>query len=141
MAVTSKALDKTQALNIMYDFFKFLQKSVSQSSTPNAEELEKYLSKNFELTNNGQPMVRSAADFLTRIQKFQKKYSKLEISKPLEDPIMQDNKLAILYKYNFTPRTGGSKEIIIMSLATFEENKMRSWHIISHEKGTGDWDK
>jgi hypothetical protein len=141
MAVTSKALDKTQAIHIIYDFFKFFQKSISQSSAINASELEQYLSKNFELTSNGQTITRSAAEYLTRMQKFQKKYSKFEISKPLEEPIMHDNKFAILYRLNLTPRTGGSKEVYIMSFATFEDNKIRSWHEVSHELPTGEWDK
>lgn len=141
MAVTSKALDKTQAINIIYDFFKFFQKSISQSSTPNAAELEHHLSKNFEITSNGQSIARSAAEYLPRLQKFQKKYSKFEISKPLEEPIIHDNKLALLYKANLTLRSGGNKEVFIMSYATFEENKIRSWHQVAHEKGTGDWDK
>jgi hypothetical protein len=140
MAVASK-IDKTQALQVIYEFFTYFQKCITQSKAPNASEIEQHLSKNFEISSNGQIVGKTAAEYLTRMQKFQKKYSRFEISKPLSEPVLQDNRLAIFYKVNLTAQTGQNKEVFIMALANIEDNKIRSWTQVANEKGTGDWDK
>jgi hypothetical protein len=141
MAMTTKTLDKTQAIHVIYEFFKHFQKCINQSIEPNLAELEQYITKNFQITSSGHPVAKSSADYLKRLQNFQKKHSKWEISKPLEEPLVQDNRITLFYKVNLTSKTGEKKEVYIMAIGTIEDNKIRSWNQVAHEQGTGSWDK
>ena len=86
--VAIKSLDKNKTLNIIYDFFKQFKTWCSRSPvTPSVEELEKYLSRNLQMFNNGQLVVKSAANYLDRLKKFQ-------ISKWPRPPCISQRKIA-----------------------------------------------
>jgi hypothetical protein len=139
--VATKSLDKTKNLNIIYDFFKEFQTWFGPSAyTPTANELEKYLSKNLQMFNNGQLVVKSAANYLDRLQKFQKKYSNFQISEPLEEPLIHDNQATIYYQLDLTTKSGQHKQVFIMGLLTIEDNKISRWIEVTNEKGASNWD-
>lgn len=139
--MVTKSLDKTSILNVVYNFFKQFQTWCGPSAiTPSANELEKYFSKNLQMFNNGQLVVKGAANYLDRLKKFQKKYSKFQISEPLEEPLITDNHGTIYYKLDLTTQSGEHKQVYIMGLFTIEDNKISRWVEVTHEKGAGNWD-
>lgn len=139
--MVTKSLDKTKVLSIVYDFFKKFQVWCGPSSViPSTEELEKIFSKNLQMFNNGQLIVKSAVNYLDRVQKFQKKYSAFKISEPLEEPLISDNQATIYYRLDLTTHNGQHKQIYIMGLFTVEDNKISRWVEVTHEKGAGNWD-
>lgn len=139
--MVTKTLDKNKAMNIIYDFFKQFPTWFAQPAvTPSLNELERYLSKNLQMYNNGQLVVESAANYLDRLQKFQKKYSNFQISKPLEEPLICDNQAAIYYQLDLTTHNGQHKQVYIMGLLTIEDDKISRWIEVTNDKGTGNWD-
>lgn len=134
-------MDKTKTLGVIFDFFKQFQKWCSPSAaTPSLSELEKYISKNLQMSSNGQSVTRSSANYLDRLLKFQKKYSSFQISEPLEEPIIYDNRAAIYYRLDLTTKTGQHKQVYIMGLVTIEDDKISRWIQVTNEKGLGTWD-
>lgn len=139
--VATKSFDKTKILNVVYDFFKQFQVWCGPSAhTPSVNELEKYLSKNLQMFNNGQLVARSSANYLDRLQKFQKKYPKFQISKPIEEPLICDNQGVIYYQIDLTAQNGQHKQVYVMGLFTIEDDKISRWVEVTHEKGAGNWD-
>lgn len=135
-------VSKEEALSTVYDFFKQFQTWISSGKVPAQSEVERYLSPHFKITSNGHLIGRNAADYLARIKKFQEKYSRFEISKPLEEPIHHGNEIAIYYRVDLTPKNGGSpKQVFILALGTIEEHHITRWTQVTHQQGSSDWDK
>lgn len=140
--MTAKNLDKTKAVNVVYEFFK--QFSIwcgSSPLTPTTHELEKYLSKDLQMVNNGQLVVKSAADYLERLKKFQKKYSYFQISDPLTEPVVSGHQVVLYYHVDVTTHKEEHKQIYLMGLFTIEDDKISQWIEVSSEKNGGNWDK
>lgn len=140
MAVKTQ-LDKAHALEVIYGFFKEFQNWISQSKVPTVADLEHFLAKKFHISSNGQHAAHSANEYHNRYQKFLKKYSKFEISKPIEEPVISGNRIAFHYKVDLTTHQNQHKQVFIATIATIEDNKILEWHQIAHESGAGDWDK
>lgn len=143
MAMTkTETLSKERATQLIYDFFKQFQTWLTSGKAATQVEVDRFLSSNFRITSNGHVVGRSSADYLARIRKFQEKYSGYAVSKPLEEPIVSGNEIAIHYRVDLTPRKGGpAKQIFILALGTIEDNRITRWTQVAHEQGTGDWDK
>lgn len=136
-----KDLDKTRIIGVVYDFFKQFQVWCDPSAiTPNANELEKFFSKNLQMFNNGQVVVKSAANYLDRLQAFKKKYSNFKISEPLEEPLISGDRVSVYYRLDLTTQEGQHKQVYIMGLFTIEDNKISRWVEVTHEKGMENWD-
>lgn len=133
-------LDQDQAIKVIYGFFKDFQTWISQSKTVSIADLEHHLAKNFQITSNGQSKGKSAADYLTRLQKFQKKYSRFEMSQPIDEPLIHGNRVALYYRVDLTTKTGQHKQVQIMALGTIEDNKIKQWHQVDHEGTISEWD-
>jgi hypothetical protein len=140
MVKTAEHIDMHQAINAIYGFFKQVNDSCKHETPATQAEIEPFLTKNFQLNSNGQTVCRSSADYLTRLQKFQKKYSRFECSKPVFEPVTEGNRIAFQYKVDLTSRSGQHKQVFITAIATIEHNKMISWYQTAHQQGTGDWD-
>jgi hypothetical protein len=140
MAVKTQ-LDKTQVLEIIYGFFKEFENWIGQSKVPTVADLEKYLAKKYHISSNGQHVAHSTDEYLNRYQRFQKKYSKFQISKPIEEPLISGNRVAFHYKVDLTTHQNQRKQVFIGTIATIEDNKILDWNQIAHESGAGDWDK
>lgn len=141
-AVKTAPLAKQEALNVIYDFFKQFQSWISAAKAPIQSEVEKNLSPHFKITINGQIAGKTSADYVSRIKELQNKYSRVEISKPLEEPIYSGNEIAIYYRLDLTPKAGGPvKQVYILALGTIEDKHITRWTQVTHQKGTGDWDK
>lgn len=139
--MVTKTLDKTKTLSVIYDFFKqFKQWCGPSAVTPSANELEKYLSKNLQMFNNGHLIVKGAANYLERLKKFQSKYSNFQISEPLEEPLMEDNRASLYYKLELTTRNGQHREVYVMGLFTIEQDKISRWFEVTNERGMELWD-
>lgn len=138
----TKSLEKTNVKSIVYDFFKQFPTWVGRSAvTPTVEQLDKYLSKNLQMHNNGQIVAKSSANYLDRLKKFQKKYSNFQISEPLEEPLIVGNQASIYYRLDLTTSTGQHKQVYIMGLFTIHDDKISKWIEVTNEKeAAGGWD-
>lgn len=142
VATKTAPITKEEALAVVSDFFKHFQTWISTAKVPVQSELERYLSPQFTITSNGHLTGRTAAEYLTRVKKLQEKYSRFEISKPLEEPIHQGNEIALYYRVDLTPRSGGAnKQVYILALGRIEDHRIVRWTQVTHQHGTGDWDK
>lgn len=133
-----QSISKEKALSVIYDFQKWL----SEGKDPSKSDVEKYLSPHFKITSNGILIAQSSTEYLARLKIFHEKYSKMEISKPLQEPLHHGNEIAIYYRANLTPRKGGAaKQVYILAIGSIEDNRIARWTQVSHEEGTGNWDK
>ena len=141
MATTKGAdLDTHQAITAIYNFFKKINEVCGKSVPATIQDIEEFLTHNFQLTSNGQTICKNPSDYLNRLHKFQKKYSRFECSKPTIEPITEGNRIAFQYKVDLTSRHGPQKQVFISGIATMDHNKLAGWTQVAHEKGTGDWD-
>lgn len=139
--MATKTLERTK-INVIFDFFNQFPKWCGKTAvTPTIDELEKYISKNLQMFNNGQIAARNSASYLERIKNFQKKYSNFQVSKPLEVPLIQENRVAIYYKLDLTTHTGQHKEVFVSGLITIENDKISRWVEVTNEHEAGHWDK
>jgi hypothetical protein len=140
--VATKTLDKTKMLSVIFDFFKQFKTWCGESPvTPSANELEKYFSKNLQMFNNGQLVVKGGAHYLDRLKQFQRKYSGFHISEPLEEPIVCGNQAALYYRIDLITRQGEKKQVYILGMLTMEDDKISRWVEVTNEKGTRpQWD-
>jgi hypothetical protein len=141
--MATKTLDKPQtSINVIYQFFKQVENWCGSSPTlPSVSELEKYLSKDFQLFNNGQLIVKGAATHLNRLKKFQEKYASIRVSKPLEEPLLCGNQGSIYYKLDLTTHQGQHREVFIIALFTIENERIQRWVEVTSEKSHADrWD-
>lgn len=141
MATTKGAdIDTHQAITALYTFFKKINTACTQSQPATLQEVDEFLSKNFQLTSNGQVVCKNETDYLHRLQKFQKKYSRFECSKPVVEPVTEGNRIALQYRVDLTERNGAHKQVFISGIVTMDHNKISEWTQVAHEKGTGSWD-
>lgn len=135
------ALDKNQATAFFNNFLKNFSNMCNRPNAPTVSDLEKFFTKNLQLTSNRKQITKSVSDYLNRITNLHKKYSHFEVSNLLEEPIISGNKVAVTYDLTMTPRSGGSKVIVnIAAFATIEDNKIAQWVQVVNEKGSSKWD-
>lgn len=130
-----KTLERTKGLHVVSEFFK----QFSKWCTPGAaavtlNDLEKYISKDLQMYNNGKQVARSSANYLERVQKFQKKYAKFQVSEPIEEPLVNENRASIYYKVDLTTQNGQHKQVFILGMFTLENDKISHWVEVSNEK-------
>lgn len=132
--MATKTLEQTK-LKAVFDFFHQFSKWISPSpATPTVNELEKYLAKDFQMFNNGKAVVKGSSHYLERLKNFQKKYSKFQISEPLEEPILSEKHAALYYKLDLTTHQGQHKQIFIAALFELENDKIKRWVEVTSEK-------
>lgn len=135
-----KVADKNKVLNVINDFFKQFQIWFNRSSgAPSTTDFEKCFSKNLQMFDNGQLVIRGAANYADRLQKFQKKYSDFKISEPLEEPLVCGNQAVFYYRLDLTTHNGQHKQVYIMGLFTIEDDKISRWVEVTHEKDSENW--
>lgn len=132
---STTTLDRRQSLQMIERFFQTLQKCCTQKEPIQASALEPFLSKNFQLTSNERVLARSLNDYLARLTNFQKKFSNFEITGPSSEPVMEGNRLVVPYSIDCTTKDGERHEVLIIGIGTIEDNKIKAWHQITHEKG------
>src|SRR5262245_38337112 len=115
---TAEHLDTHQVITSIYNFFNQVSTACEKGKPASLHELEPFLNKNFQLNSNGQTVCKNSNDYVTRLQKFQKKYSRFECSKPTFEPLTEGNRLAFQYKVDLTSRTGQHKQVFITAICT-----------------------
>lgn len=131
-------LTKNQAQAIVGSLFKNFQAWITQPQDPTISEIEKIFSRDFQLTSNGLLASKDLADHVKRLAKLRKKYSRIEVKESSEEPLVSDHKFAVYYTLHLTSHTRQESLIDIMAIATVEDNKIKRWIQVAHEKGK-DW--
>lgn len=139
MVTKTATLEKNQAATLVKKYFDHFQ-TVLNTPNSNPSDLEKYLSRHFHMTSNGHTIAKSFQDYLNRVEKFRKKYSRFDISELHEEPIISGNRAVFNYDIHLTSRNGQRSEVNIMAIGTIEDNKITHWTQVAHEKGTDHWD-
>lgn len=140
MAKTA-AMTNAQATAWAKNFLNSFQNLCKQSNNPTVAELEKIMAHNVHVTSNGREIARNAAEYLNRIMKMRKKYSSFDINNPSAEPLMADNHMVVQYELNWRTQDGQKVNVVIMAMATVEDNRLVKWVQVAHEKNTGRWDK
>lgn len=133
--------EKTHSLSVIYAFFHYIDNWISKPGKANLTETETYLAKDFNIASNGKIVARSAEEYQTRMERFKSKYSRFEISEPLEEPIASGNQIVLHYYVTLTTHSGEQKTVHIMAMATIENDKIARWIQVANETETGTWDK
>lgn len=130
-----KTLERTKGLHVVSEFFKQFSKWCAPGAAAvTLNDLEKYISKDLQMYNNGKQVARSSANYLERVQKFQKKYTKFQVSEPIEEPLVNENRASIYYKVDLTTQNGQHKQVFILGMFTLENDKISHWVEVSNEK-------
>jgi hypothetical protein len=133
-------LEKTQAISTIYNFFTYFESWIRKGTPVDLEELERYLTKDFQFISNGKQLAASAANYAERMETFRKKYTKFEISQPLEEPFISENQIVLNYQIDVTSHDNEHGKITIMAMGTIENNKIQKWAQVANAKGIQDWD-
>lgn len=137
----SPALDKTQARQALHGFLELFQTLCNTTDSLKPSELEKYLTQNTELSSNGKIVCHNVKEYLSRIEKYRKKYSHIEIKILMKEPLIAEHNAIINYSARMTGRAGENVELNIMAIAKInDEGKISNWTQVVHEKGTSHWD-
>lgn len=129
-------LDKNESKQLIQHFFELFQNWCNQSSLPSKEELEKYLTDNFQLISNDKLICKDCSDYAQRLGGIQNKYSHLSLSKFLEEPLICGDKMVVRYNVDFTLKDGQKGQINVMAITKIQDKKFSSWTEVMHEKGT-----
>jgi uncharacterized NAD(P)/FAD-binding protein YdhS len=127
-----------EASVLLNEVFKHFQNWIKQSKDPTLAEVEKFFTQDFQLYSNGLLISKNLSDHLNRIAKLRKKYSRIKIEGPHDEPLVSDNKFATHYTFHLTTHTGQESQIDVMAIVTTEDNKCKRWTQVAHEKGK-DW--
>lgn len=141
MPLTKTKLDKNQAVSIVSEYLEKLESLIENQQPIKASDITEFVSNNYTFTTNGQQVCRSANEYANRLNKLQKKYARMQMSSFIEDPIFENNKLAVYYTADLIPHSGQKKQVFLQGVATLEDNKISSWQQVVCEKGGSDWDK
>lgn len=142
MAITKPtALDKEVALEITQDFFEKFEFCCNQSKTPIASDLEKFLSPHFRITSNGKVMAKSLDEYISRMSKFQQKYSHMEITNLIVDTLSSGYQIVARYTIYLTSRTGNKRQVEIIAIAALENHRFVSWDLVANDHGAEHWDE
>lgn len=136
-------IDKAQALALIDNFFEQFQNSCNRPEAPKTTDFEKVLSKNFRIFSNGKPMAKGLEDYVVRVASIKKRYPHVDITGPLEEPLLAGNKATILYDLEIKKPSGEKAHIYMMAMVTFEDNKIAEWVQVNHERNDKDqnrWD-
>lgn len=134
-------LDKQETLALLRGFLNDFQNCINQDTKPVANHFDKYLDPHFQVISNGRAISNGLTEYLKRVAHFQQRYSHCEIHLKQEDLVWGDNRLACHYHANLTDKNGQRVQIYMMVIATIEQDKFRHWTQVSHEEGTGQWEK
>lgn len=139
MVVTKKPdLNESQATTLLHDLFKHFQSWIKQANEPTLAEIGKIFTPDFQLFSNGLLGSKDLSDHLHRLAKLRKKFARIEIDGPFEEPLVSHNKLSVYYGLRLIPHHGQESHIDIMATATLENNKFKQWTQVAHERKK-DW--
>lgn len=126
--------EKSQNTEIVENFLKAFCAWMDKSkAAPKESDLDKYLSKNFQIKRNEHFQAKSLNDYLARINKLRETYSSCLIPDP-SNLISTDNKIAVRFEATFAETEGTKTTYLISAFATVENGKIAFWEEISHEK-------
>lgn len=139
MVPTKKSdLSESQAITLLHDLFKQFQIWIRQAKDPTLSEIGKIFTSDFQLFSNGLLGSKDLSDHLHRLAKLRKKYARIEIEGPFEEPLVCHNKLAVYYALRLIPHSGQESQVAIMATAMIEDNKFKRWTQVAHERKK-DW--
>lgn len=138
MVMTKTAtLTRSQAAALVRSLFDQLEGWFQTTQDPPASQFEK-LTSDFQLVSNGSLVSQSLPQHIRRITALRKKYKRLEVTGPYEEPLVCENQLACHYSYHWILQNGEEENYDIISIITLEGHKIKRWEQVVHEKGM-DW--
>jgi len=140
MAKTS-ILNKNEALTLLNNFFEAFQHWCNQPDSPSPADLEKFLSRNFQISSNEKLLCKNLTEYHNRVMQIRKKYAHVDITGPLEEPLLCDNKIVIQYDLNLRTHEGQKNQVYLIAIGTIDNHKFSHWTQATHQKGTENWDK
>jgi hypothetical protein len=140
MQNTQTLLDKKQAAALIKEFFDQFQNSCNKPKQPNSADFQKFLAPDFHITSNDHPLAKNLQEYMVSLANVQKKYSNFKVVPSKEELIISKNKVVIEYELHANSiQTKQPVKILMMAIATVEDNKFKNWIEVSHQKGAGQW--
>ena len=139
MVVVKTELNKNQALAKINGFMDAFQTWCSNPESPTIQDLEKFLTTNFQLFSNGELKYRDLNEYLVRINGLRDKYSQLEVNGPFDEPLLADNQAVICYDINLFSEEDGEVHLCTMAIVTFQGDKIAKWVQVTHNRDQDDW--
>ncbi|MDP1879696.1 MAG: hypothetical protein Q8K60_01990 [Parachlamydiaceae bacterium] len=137
--IKTAAHNKTQVLNLINNFIGEFQNWCNQRNAPEFADFEKYLTKQFQISSNGNVIGKDLHDYTLRVKKFREEYSHFEITM-LEEPLICENKVVLTYEVDLRLNPNQDKrEVYVMAIVNLEDNKISNWKQVTHDKGSQDW--
>lgn len=131
--VTTYALDKSKALQVLNNFLEQFCNCCNQKHPPKSDYFKNILPQDFNNSSSGKQIGKNIQDFLERIQNVQKKYSHIDITH-LHECLISGNHAIIQFDMHLTLRNGAKSLLNIMAIATINDNLITHWSQVSHEK-------
>jgi len=139
--VKTAPLEKSKVKPLIDSFFRQFETCCNRQTAPTQSEFENILADNFQISSNNKLVGKNRQEYLERIKKFQKNYSQVKISAPLEEPIISENKVVVRYDAELVTREQQKNMLVnIMAIATIDNNLLTSWSQIAHVMGRDEWD-
>ncbi len=135
------AVKKEKQVQIIYNFFHYFEKWISQPSKEIGNELDKFVTKNFTFFTNGEQLSKSEEDYKKRMLFFKEKYAEFKISEPVEEPIISGNQVIIHYHIDLKTHKGEKRQVQIMAMGTIADDKISRWIQVAGEGHHTGWDK
>lgn len=126
-------LDQKHATALINNFIEKFETWCNQHRPPSNAEVEKYVSKDFRNSSNGEVTGKNVADFIKRITSLQQKHSHTEVS-TVRDCLVSGNRAVVQFDVKLKERSGESKELFVMAIVTFEDNLITNWVQVAHCK-------
>jgi hypothetical protein len=134
MVATKTLYDTKAARELVHgilDLYGYLGKPNHQVDL---HKLEKFFSPNIEIISNDKKVVRNISQFQERIRNIQKRFPIIAYTKPLEDPIIADNRVIIRYNAELSEEKGQKRLVTIIAILTVESDKVTQWTEVIHQK-------
>ncbi len=136
MPSTKTVLDARHAQDLLREVFTLLRTYGNGSSSPNAGELQRFFSTQFQLINNDRKVCSNLNDYVKRLQDIQKENSQATYSNLLEEPIVAGNKVVIRYGAELANKSGKRSKYQIIAILTFQDDKITQCTEVIHEVGS-----
>lgn len=134
MALIKTELNKNQVVNKINSFIEAFQTWCNNPEGPTTQNLEKFLTPNFQLFSDGELKYRDLKEYLQRLNGFREKYSQVEINGPFDEPLVIDNQAVITYEMVRFSEEEGEVHLYTMAIVTLQGEKISKWVQVTHYK-------
>jgi hypothetical protein len=134
------AIDRAQANELIEEFLQDYVTWFMQPNGPTEAQMRERLSNDFQLSSNGQLIVRSLKDYADRIMHLRDRYKTCHVTALPGQTKVYNHTAIFSYEVHFTSAHHKDTHLFIMAVVEFDDHKIHRWTQATHEKGLPHWD-